>query len=128
MGYNAGTGSGNYANTINLGSSIWALFNYNSTTDQVLSGAISGAGNITKSGTANLTLSGVNTYSGSTTLSGGTLTVGNNLALQNSPLAIGAAGTLTFGNGVTTPTFGGSRAAATSRPWLLRDTPVWSPP
>ena len=48
-------------------------FNYNSTTDQELSGVISGAGALTKDNSSTLTLTGANTYSGTTTVSGGTL-------------------------------------------------------
>ena len=48
-------------------------FNYNSTTDQELSGVISGAGVLTKDNSSTLTLTGANTYSGTTTVSGGTL-------------------------------------------------------
>ena len=50
-------------------------FNYNSTTDQELSGIISGAGAIEKDNTGTLTLTGANTYSGDTTVSNGTLAI-----------------------------------------------------
>ncbi len=42
--------------------------------DTTLNGVISGTGHFTKSGGANLTLGGANTYSGGTLISGGTLT------------------------------------------------------
>jgi len=62
---------------------------------------------LTKAGAGALTLYGANTFSGNTLISGGTLTVSNNLALQNSAFDTTGAGTLAFGTGVTTPTFGG---------------------
>lgn len=46
-----------------------------------LSGVISGAGSLTKTGVGNLTLGGFNFYSGGTTVTAGTLT-GTNLSLQ----------------------------------------------
>ena len=46
-----------------------------------LSGIIGGAGGLTKTGTANLTLTGANTYGGGTTVSAGTLT-GTTTSLQ----------------------------------------------
>ena len=65
-------GSGTYAATIaNNGS-----FAYNSTTDQTLSGVISGSGTLTKSAASTLTLTASNTYTGATTISGGTLVIG----------------------------------------------------
>ncbi len=46
-----------------------------------ISGALSGAGGLTKIGAGTLTLSGANTYSGTTTLTAGTIVVGSNQAL-----------------------------------------------
>ena len=43
----------------------------------VFTGAISGAGSLSKSGTGTITLSGTNTYTGATTVSAGTLQIGN---------------------------------------------------
>ena len=57
-------------------------FNYNSTTDQELSGIISGAGALTKDNSSTLTLSGANTYSGNTTIAAGTLQIGGAGKLQ----------------------------------------------
>jgi fibronectin-binding autotransporter adhesin len=70
-------GSGNYsANITNNG-----LFKYSSSTNQTLSGVISGSGALTKDTNAStLTLSGANTYTGATTISAGTLTVSGTLA------------------------------------------------
>ena len=56
--------------------------NYNSTTDQEISGIISGTGVLTKDNSSTLTLSGANTYSGNTTVSGGTLQIGGAGKLQ----------------------------------------------
>ena len=56
--------------------------NYNSTTDQEISGIISGTGVLTKDNSSTLTLSGANTYSGNTTVSGGTLQIGGAGQLQ----------------------------------------------
>jgi len=95
-------GAGNYANTINLSATPWAIFNYASSANQILSGAISGAGTLTKSGSGTLTLSGANTYSGATTVSGGTLVVngqsGSNSGTGTGAVAVNAGGTLS-GNG-----------------------------
>ncbi|MBI9087377.1 MAG: autotransporter domain-containing protein [Desulfobacterales bacterium] len=49
--------------------------------DTTISGAVSGAGSLTKTGSGILTLTGTNTYSGGTTVSGGTLQ-GNTTSLQ----------------------------------------------
>ena len=59
-----------------------SIFDYNSTTDQALSGVISGVGVLNKDNASTLTLSGANTYSGNTTVSGGTLQIGGAGKLQ----------------------------------------------
>lgn len=64
--------------SITLGS---ATLTINDTLDTLLSGNISGNGNLFKSGAANLTLSGTNSYSGGTTINAGTMTIENGSAL-----------------------------------------------
>ena len=61
----SGTYAGNIANsgTLAMGSS----------SNQTLSGIVSGTGSLTKSGSGTLTLNGTNTYTGATTISAGTL-------------------------------------------------------
>ena len=67
--YNGGeSGSGNIVNN--------GTFEYNSTTDQTLSGIISGTGDLIKTNTSTLTLTGANNYSGTTDILGGTLEIG----------------------------------------------------
>jgi fibronectin-binding autotransporter adhesin len=56
-------------------------FIYSSTTDQVLSGIISGDGALTKQEDSSLTLSGANTYTGATLISAGVLRAQNDTAL-----------------------------------------------
>jgi autotransporter-associated beta strand protein len=58
----------------------------------IISGAISGAGQLLKQGDGKIELSGTNTYSGQTTISGGILAL--NGTLTNSPVVVGAGGTL----------------------------------
>ena len=70
-------GGGSYVGAIaNSGNFI-----YNSTSNQTLSGVISGTGALTKNGSSTLTLSNVNTYSGGTTINAGTLRMGGTYAL-----------------------------------------------
>jgi filamentous hemagglutinin family protein len=74
-------GSGSYAGAIvNNGT-----FLYSSSADQILSGAMSGSGALTKdtSTTSTLTLSGANTYRGTTTISTGYLALGADNALSS---------------------------------------------
>ena len=84
---NLGTGGlsfngGTLENTAAISSSRAVTLNANGGTFQTdnaltLSGAISGAGGLTKTGASTLTLTGAGTYTGPTTLSNGTLVIGN---------------------------------------------------
>ena len=77
-------GAGNYTqNIVNNGTFI-----YSGTSNQTLSGIISGSGALTKNAASTLTLSGNNTYTGSTTLNAGTLRVGNNSAFGASSVVV----------------------------------------
>jgi autotransporter-associated beta strand protein len=68
-------GSGSYPGTLSVPGT--AIFNYDSSATQTLSGAISGAGTISLGGTGPVTLSGVSSYTGSILLSSGSvLTIG----------------------------------------------------
>lgn len=60
-----------------------------------LSGTVSGAGAITKTGTGALVLTGANTFSGGVTLSTGTIRVGNNAALGTGTATLGQSTALT---------------------------------
>lgn len=64
----------NYAGNVAISSG--ATFEYASSADQVMSGAISGAGALAKSGASTLSLTGISTYTGGTLISGGTLQLG----------------------------------------------------
>ncbi|NDF68950.1 MAG: hypothetical protein EB143_05490, partial [Actinobacteria bacterium] len=72
--------SASYSGAIAI-TSATSTFTYASSTSQTLSGAISGAGALVKSGTSGLTLDGTSTFTGTTTVSGGTLTVSSAGAL-----------------------------------------------
>ncbi|MEI8375853.1 MAG: autotransporter-associated beta strand repeat-containing protein [Planctomycetota bacterium] len=63
-----------------------------------ISGAIEGAGGLTKIGVGTLTLNNINTYNGNTLVSSGTLALGNTCALQQSTLDTSGSGTLSFGS------------------------------
>lgn len=86
-------GSGSYAGTIGIGSG--STFNYASSADQSLGGAISGAGSLTKgtSAISTLTLGGTNTYSGITTVNTGTLRL-DGTHTGGGTYTVGAGGTL----------------------------------
>ncbi len=78
---------------------------FNQTSASSFNSSISGTGTLTLGATANLALSGANTFTGNTNLNTGTLILGNGLALQNSTLNY-TGGTLNFGN-LTLASFGG---------------------
>ena len=86
-------GAGGISGSGNLSNAGALTFNVNNAIGNgTLSGTLSGAGNITKSGSGWLTLSGNNTYTGTTTVSAGTLKVG-------SATALGANGGVTVASG-----------------------------
>jgi autotransporter-associated beta strand protein len=79
-------GAGNYslgANTLTFGD----------TSNQTVSGTISGTGALVKSGSGSITLSGSNSYSGGTRINAGTIFVGHNSALGSGTLTFAASGT-----------------------------------
>ena len=76
-------GSGSYAAAIpNNGALV-----FNTTTNQILGGAISGNGSLTQSGNNLLTLTASNTYTGPTTISGGTLQLGTGQSGQDGSIS-----------------------------------------
>jgi len=100
-------------NTSNLGAGITdnAVLVFNQAVDSTFAGPISGPGTLTKIGSGNLTLSGVDTYSGDTLIGNGRLILNNIAALQNSTLNYNnAGGTLSFGT-LTSATLGGLKGS-----------------
>lgn len=93
----------NIGNLISLVGAGLMVQGNNATT---LSGAISGAGSLSKNGAANLTLSGSNNFLGGVTLNAGTLTAGSNSALGLGKLTVAGASildsssTVSLGNNV----------------------------
>ncbi len=69
------SGGTGVTNAIDIAASARLVVDAQASNHLRLSGAISGGGNLVKTGTANLILSGVNTYTGTTAISAGTLTV-----------------------------------------------------
>ena len=100
------TRPGTQANSLTLGGTI---------AGNTITGVISGALAVTKSGTSTWTLSNANTHTGVTKVNGGSLILTNNLALQNSPFDPSGAGTLDLA-ATNTPTFGGLTGAANYTP------------
>ena len=87
-------GSGTYAGSLSIAGG--ARFVYSSSTDQILSGVISGDGSMTKDtgASSTLTLSGANTYTGGTTVNAGTLSAGSSTAFGTSGLGLDSGTTL----------------------------------
>ncbi|MDC1296351.1 autotransporter-associated beta strand repeat-containing protein, partial [Pseudomonadota bacterium] len=87
-------GSGSYsANIINN-----STLNYDSSSNQNLSGVISGTGLLTQDGSGTLTLSGINTYAGTTTINSGTINISADSGLGSAP-GSATAGHLTLNGG-----------------------------
>jgi autotransporter-associated beta strand protein len=93
-------GSGTYGGGISI--TAGGTLQHASSTAQTFSGIISGAGQLGKTGSAALTLSGANTYSGGTFLSGGpnsastaAIRLANNSALGTGDVILGNTATLT---------------------------------
>ncbi len=78
-----------------------ATLTVNSANSSAFSGTLTGAMSLTKAGSANLTLTGANTYSGATTINNGTLIIGAGGSIANSS-------TITIGSGATLDVSAGS--------------------
>jgi filamentous hemagglutinin family protein len=90
-------GGGNYSGAI----SNAGVLNFNSSSNQILNGVISGAGSLTKDGSGTLSLTGNNTYSLGTTVSTGTIGVYHNGALGSGSVSMADSTTLLLGRAVT---------------------------
>ena len=95
--------SGSGTNTLTIGTGNGTGGSYAG----VIADNTTGAGSVavTKTGSGNITLTGVNTYTGATTINGGTLTVGGaSGALGATAIATSGAGTLQIGTNSSTAT------------------------
>ncbi|RYD95374.1 MAG: hypothetical protein EOP54_15905, partial [Sphingobacteriales bacterium] len=93
----------NGATTIDNAIALTGAATINTTANATIDGVISGAHNLTKTGSATLTLSGTNTYSGNTIVSAGglTLTGGSSIG-DGSAVSVANGATLTLGGGSET--------------------------
>jgi autotransporter-associated beta strand protein len=88
-------GGGSYSSNIAINGLTSTLI-YNGTSNQILSGAISGNGSLTKNNTGTLTLSGASkTITGNVTVNGGTLSVSSGALDTN--ITVNSGATLTAG-------------------------------
>jgi len=87
-------------NNVALGSLVRTVevANGSAAVDADLSGVLSGAGGLTKTGAGTLRLSGANTFTGPATIAAGTLVLGNAAALGSAAYSTDNAGTLSFGS------------------------------
>ncbi|MGO4838883.1 autotransporter-associated beta strand repeat-containing protein, partial [Rhizobiaceae sp. 2RAB30] len=84
-GFNQAVGSLSGSGKILMGTGTLTL---GGNTSSVFSGNISGSGGLVKSGSGELTLTGINTYTGGTTIKSGTLSVSSDANLGNSAYGI----------------------------------------
>lgn len=123
---NAGTlqigGAGQLGNGIYAGAiSNDGLLNFNSSSNQILSGSISGSGSLTRSGVGVLTLSASNNYSGGTLITGTSLSggiiatagdaLGSGNVTVNSGYSLALSGGITLTNDLYGSGVGSSNAA-----------------
>ena len=95
---NLSAGAG-VTNAIDIASGAYLNVSADGTNHLRLSGAITsavGTGNLYKSGSATLTLTGTNTYTGTTTVAGGTLECTSAIALGQGPVVITSGAKLTL--------------------------------
>ena len=120
---------------VSLGTGTLTTGGDNSST--TYSGNISGTGGLTKNGTGNFNLSGINGYSGPTTINGGTLSVNGSIASSSTTVNAGGAlggtgivgsvfvngGTLAPGNSIGTITVQGNLIFNTAATYLVQVSP-----
>jgi autotransporter-associated beta strand protein len=106
--HNAG-GGGIYCSYVDLNGTnqTFTVWNGSAVPDLLISSVIQNGGLIMSGASADLGLSGPNTYYGPTLVSAGVLQLGNLLALQNSPLDTSGAGTVSLNAGTNAYTLGG---------------------
>jgi autotransporter-associated beta strand protein len=98
--FNAASGNLIVSGTIATGGNTLTVTGSSNTT---LSGAISGAGALIKSGNGTATLSASNSYGGGTTAGGGTLIVAHANALGSGPLTINSSAAVKLQAGLSAP-------------------------